>query len=183
MEQRGRGGQRSADLCVRKLTDYAPKWALLSPYVLLSLGYLAGSFFSLGSTVEESLHADLGNMKLIFLLLPSITIFAMTILMHTVIVKKPIDWRSDAPASFAEKVHSSIRRMVRRLIVVQAIYVISVVANYLASLDLMLGKGLSNSIHIVILSKVVFLVVSVGCFYANQRTLMRLEEERWTATT
>lgn len=182
MVQRGRGGQRAADLSVRKLTDYAPKWALASPFVLLFLGFLAGFLFSPSSTSEESLHIDLGNMKLIALLIAGIMTLVLTKIMDTR-VKQPIDWRSDDPASYAEKVHASLRRMVRRLLVVEVIYVISAVTRYLAFPNLMQVKGFSNYIDFVTFSSVVTLVVAVGAVYANQRTLARLEQERWTTPT
>jgi len=182
MVQRGRGGQRAADLSVRKLTDYAPKWALASPFVLLFLGFLAGFLFSPGSTSEESLHIDLGNIKLITLLIAGTMTLVLTKIMDTR-VKQPIDWRSDDPASYAEKVHASLRRMVRWLLVVEVIYVISAVTRYLAFPNLMQVKGFSNYIDFVTFSSVVTLVVAVGAVYANQRTLARLEQERWTTPT
>ncbi len=183
MVQRGRGGQRAADLSVRKLTDYAPRWALASPYVLLFLGFLAGFLFSPAATSEESLHIDLGNMNLFFLLMAGIMTLVLTKMMDTR-VKQPIDWRSDDPASYAEKVHASLRKMVRWLLVVEVFYVISAVTAHLTFPHLLMPeKGFPNPIHFRLFSSVVFLVVGVGSIFANQRTLARLEEERWTTPT
>lgn len=165
MKERGHKGDRMADLRVRKLKDYVPRWLLAVPYLgLLAIGLYIS--FWVGTSLPSSSN-------LFFLLALGIGATLFLNGQMVALVRQPIDLRSSAPEDLIPKVHAFLKRRIRIILVFQIVYVVSLLASAGGY------ASMSLSPFWVFAGQAPFVVCALWVSISTTRGIAKLDEQRW----